>query len=892
MPSSLIAAADVFLEHEASRAPDFSSCLILVPHHHAAQSFRRALLAALPGRHLLPPRLLTLPDLAASATPVEADATLAEADSLRLAVLHDFLAGSGRLPRHVEWPAAQELLTLVNDLDANLSPNAARLEGLLVDAERAENRYLALEASLADAVWRAMSQGERPGRMRLHGARLAWLAERAEQPLYCLGLSGLNGLERAFLQDWEQRAPVIRLPSAPANRRRLALLQAVWMDEEANLSARGLAFGRAQAESPLGQDVFLIAAPGLEAAALSAERTLTQWLAAGLRDIALIAPDRLLARRLRALLERRDILVQDETGWAFSTAAVSHVVERWLKLAGDSFSYVDLLDLLKSPFVFADAVPQRLQAAHELDAAFRRHGAPDGLASHIALARREGLQASLVLLQRIERARAAWSSKRMPLAEWTRRLLESLGEIGAEVPLRADPVGAQLLTLLETLARDSAGHAKRYALADWRRWLFLHLEQATFRDVTVSSPIRLTHLAAAHTRDLDAALVLGVGAAHLPGKPAAGIFNDAVRSQLGLPGAREKEELARAAFADLLARVPRVALVWQSEIDGEAAPLSPWLLQLDAFHRAAWGDGLARGEVVSGNGHDVAATSPPLAWPSADAVPARLSVSAWQSLVACPYQFYARHLLRLNERDEVPEEMDKRDYGTLVHRILARFHAAHPVLSASSADELGASLLQLSLDGFAVAEAEAYPASAWRMRWSKHIAAYVDWALAREAAGYRYESAETPFAREVVWGEGQVTRLEGRADRVDRHGDAVALLDYKTQARQTLNKKLDANAEDVQLTAYAWLAGATGFVTEAGFVTLDEDKIGTLDWVVDLPAAAEAEGERLRAVLAGMAQGLPLPAQGVPQVCAWCEMRGLCRREHLDIGIIEPASPP
>jgi ATP-dependent helicase/nuclease subunit B len=355
--------------------------------------------------------------------------------------------------------------------------------------------------------------------------------------------------------------------------------------------------------------------------------------------------------------------------------------------------------------------------------------------------------------------------------------------------------------------------------------------------------------------------------------------------------------LARTAFTDLLARVPRVALVWQSEQDGEEAPLSPWLLQLDVFHQAAWGSGVGRksaapSAMTSAHSVEGGALFRPTAWPSADAVPARISVSAWQSLVACPYQFFARHLLRLNERDDVPEEMDKRDYGTLVHRILARFHATHPILIVQTSDELCASLQQISVDGFAEAEADAYLASAWRLRWSKHIESYVAWALAREAEGYRYESAETPFAREVVWGEGSVenhaTRLEGRADRVDRHGDALALLDYKTQSRQTLNKKLDANAEDVQLTAYAWLADAS----EAGFVTLDEDKIGNLDWKADLPAAAEAEGDRLRVVLAGMAQGRPLPAQGAPQVCEWCEMRGLCRREHIDSGIIPPASPP
>lgn len=887
--SSLIAAARVFLQHESARAPDFSGCLILLPHHHAGQAFRKALLALLPGRYLLPPRLLTLPELAAGAGLGE----YAEADSLRLALLHDFLVGSGRLPHHVEWPAAQELLALINDLDAHLlvqSPaQAAQADAAPLAAAGGDNRYLALEAGLADAVWRALSNSGQPGRMRLYAARLAKLAESAAQPLYCVGLAGLSGVEQAFLHIWQQRQPVITLPAAPPDTARLALMQTVWMDATATLAARGAAFAEQLPASPLGQDVRLFAAPGLEAAALSAEQVLTQWLAAGWRDIALIAPDRLMARRLRALLERRGILVQDETGWTFATAAVSHVLERWLKLVGDAFAYNDLLDLLKSPFVFADAEVQRLQAAHELDEAYRRHGAPDRLAGHIALAERCALPASLAVLRRIQAARADWSAKplaqaRMPLAEWTRRLLASLVGIGADAPLRADPVGAQLVRLLETLTRDSAGHASRYALADWRRWLFLQLEQATFSDTGIVSPIRLTHLAAAHTRDLDAAIVLGVGAAHLPGKPTAAIFNDAVRSQLGLPGAREKELLARAALTDLLARVPRVALVWQSEIDGEAAPLSPWLLQLEALHQAAWGRGLARGEVVSG--HVLAAATAPEApvWPHADAAPARLNVSAWQSLVTCPYQFFARHLLHLNERDDVAEEMDKRDYGSLVHAILARFHRAYPVLAAHAAAELSAALHQFSLDGFAAAEAEAYLASAWRQRWSQHIESYLAWALNREAEGYRFESAETPFARDVVWAEGHSTRLEGRADRVDRHvglhSSTLALLDYKTQSRQTLNKKLAPDGEDVQLTAYAWLADASGFVTEAGFVTLDADKVENLDWKSDLPAAAQAEGERLHTVLAGLAQGSPLPAQGTPHACAWCEMRGLCRREH------------
>lgn len=871
MLPSLISATDVFLQHEGTRAPDFSGCLILVPHHHAAQAFRKALLHRLPGRHLLPPRLLTLPQLAATAGLSDRG----EADSLRLAQLHDFLAGSGRLPAHVEWQAAQELLALVNDLDAEAAPQDA-IERATAGAD---NRHLALEASLADAVWRAMSHSGQPGRMRLHAQQLARLAEQATQPLYCLGLHDLSRVELAFLQAWQP--PVITLPSVPPDTARLALLQTVWQDDSTRLPQRAADFAEALPSSLLIPAVSLLAAPSLEAAALAAEAAVVNWLAEGLRDIALIAPDRLMARRLRALLERRNILVQDETGWAFSTAAVSHVVERWLQLVGDTCAYTDLLDLLKSPFVFADAEVQRLQAAHELDEAYRRHGAPDRLSGHIALAARHGLHAAQTLLSRIEQARVAWRQKHLPLAEWTRRLRVSLVEIGAEPALRGDPVGAQLLQLLETLARDSAGHNPRYPLAEWRRWLFLHLEQATFADTRIASPIRLTHLAAAHTRDLEAAIVLGVGAAHLPGKATAAIFNDAVRGQLGLPGAREKEAVMRTAFTDLLARVPHVVMVWQSENEDETAPLSPWLLQLEAFHQAAWGHSLIS-HLQATNlqvANPLAIPNPPAPtkiWPNADVMPERISVSAWQSLVNCPYQFFARHLLRLNERDDVPEEMNKRDYGSLLHAILARFHEAHPSLAAHAPETLVTRLHEFSLAAFAEAEAESYLAGAWRQRWSKKIDAYVDWALQREAAGYRFDSAETPFKRDIVWADDRVTRLEGRADRVDKYGEGLALLDYKTQSRQTLNKKLDPNAEDVQLTAYAWLAAANS----AGFVMLDADKVDNLDWKDDLPAAAAAEGERLQVVLAGMAAGRPLQAQGTPQACEWCEMRGLCRHEH------------
>ncbi|MEW5787104.1 MAG: PD-(D/E)XK nuclease family protein [Pseudomonadota bacterium] len=869
MPATLLPAALAFLEREGERTPDYSDTLLVAPHHHAAQAFRQALVATLPGRHLRPPVILTLADLAAEDARPDEDA---EPESVRLAVLRDFLEKSGQVPEGTLWEAARDLLGLLDELDTRGAP-----ESVWDHLGRGRNRYLDLEAGLAREVWKALARSGRPGAAALRGRRLLRRAGRADRPLYVLGRVVRSGVEEDFLATWRQRAPVIELPTPQDHPDRLALLQAAWRVPAAGppLAQRAHSLAAGFPRSLLHGSVRLLAAPGLEAAARSAEAVLLDWLAEGRRQILLVALDRLMARRLRALLERRGILVQDETGWAFSTASASHALDATLRLVTGNAWFRDLLDFLHSPYVLADDPGLRERAAQQLDEAFRRHGAPDGLAGHQTLARQLGLDAAKAVLARLDDALTGFARGRRSLQEWTRRWLDLLGALAIRPALGADPVGRQLLSLLDRLAAESAGHRARYPLADWRRWLFLHLEEDTFLDDTVLSPLRLTHLGAAHTREVEGVILLGAGAAHLPPPPASGLFNDAARRQLGLPGALEKEEELRADLMDLLARAPRAVFVWQAEEQGEPVPLSPWLVHLDAFHQAAWGrPWLEPAPPADGPGAD---ETPPALVPSpaSPGVPARLSVSAWQSLVACPYQFHARHQLGLNERDEVQEEMEKADYGSLVHQVLAGFHAAYPRLADHDRSVLETQLAALTRETFAPAEAASYLALAWRLRWERQHGAYLDWAQAREQAGYAFQAGEQRVEREVTWPGGS-TLLHGRVDRLEDKAGAVAVLDYKTQARDVLRKKLDEAAEDAQLTTYAWLTGAA----EAGFVGVDDDKVDILARKGDLAAQAALEGERLAATLAGLAAGAPLPAQGAPQTCSWCEMRGLCRREH------------
>lgn len=864
-PSPFLAAARRFLERAGAASADLSGHTVLVPHHAAARDFLVGLRQALGARVVLPPRRLTLPALAASVPGRPA----AEPDSRRLADIYGFLRRTGRLQERQLWLAAVELARLLRELSDSQQRLPADFVSFQARLEAAYRRKLgsamSFEARLAHELWHAFQRTARPDAGRDYAERLAVVAEQAAAPLYHLDLPGLSAVEQAFFARYAERQPVLYLPVAPAYPERAALLASAWGEAPADEAAR--------VDAALG----LYGAASLEEAARTAAAQVCRWLAEGRERIGIVAFDRVLARRLRALLDRRQVLLQDETGWTFSTAAVSHVLDRWFGLLQDDCYYRDLLDFLKSPYLFADlSASIRREVASSLELALRRHGVVEGWERFLRLARQLGLGQAVAVLERMQAARALFGAKRLSLADWQGRLLQALAGLGALPAFEEDLAGRQLLALLRELQSQLADDVALYRFAEWRRWLLLQLDQLTFVDDRVESPVRLTHLRAARLREFDAVLLLGADAAHLPERAAPGLFNEAVRRELGLPGQADKEAELQAALVDVIARAPKVLAIWQARRDGEPVAASPWLETLDLQHRALFGQGLR----WPAQPHAEATAAPmpesaTMAAPAPVELPARVTVSGWQSLVACPYLFYARHLLGLNELDEVAEEMGKRDYGILIHDALARFHAATPVLAERARPELEAALAAAVDAVFAEAGQAQFLAEAWRLRWQRRQAAYLDWALGWEAQGHRFVKAEAKASLAVPAGAAEIL-LEGRLDRLDSGPAGLAVLDYKTNAAQGLRNKLKQPGEDVQLPCYAWLADAA----EAGFVALDEDKVVLLAWQDGLAEAAQAEAARFAATFAAVAAGAALPAQGAASTCRHCEMRGLCRRDY------------
>jgi ATP-dependent helicase/nuclease subunit B len=876
------------IEQHAHEMPDLRSAVVLLPNYHVAKPLAQALSAAANLPALLLPQMVTLSDWAQS-IPLD---TPIQPDTRRTTALYQALRERRWFADADLWGLSRELLGLMDDLTRHhvaLPESADEFLRQLAEAYQARSgQSMQFEARVVHELWYAMAAGGELDGVRAYQQQVAVLAQRVDKPLYVLLASNLAAPEARFLEACRALVPVTVFDLREMVREvpdcALLLRSLQHAEESADLRSDA-ALLKKQPDAALTKRLHLFGAHSLEQEACAAEVKVRRWLLAGKQNIALVAQDRLVARRVRALLERAGVLVSDETGWTMSTLAVSTVLMRWLDALQSDFYYQDLLDLLKSPFIFADpsAADQgasiRKQAVYQLEQLVRKHGVASHLDAFLDLAHGEAeVQTALA---RLRQAAEALRRNSDTLSGWLRALDDSLSILGVLHGLGADEAGAQLLQALQTWRQELAADNTRFSRSEWRHWLAQQLDAHTFRDNSIDSPVLLTHLAATRWRSFDAVLLLGADASHLPSMDNGSMwFNDAVRATLGLPTRETHLAQQRDDLLALLAMNDTALVTWQASKGGEKNLLSPHLEMLRALHQLAYGDDLADMELAEMlEGAQVRVADSPLPDQSGmpapsvpqSLIPGRISASGYNSLVACPYQYYARHMLRLNELDEVREGVEKRDYGEWVHDILHRFHQQFPVLAEHTRAILEEALQHISSEVFAPAVERDYLARAWLLRWHQAIPAYLDAQLKSEAEGWRYQSGEVPFELPLT----ENLTMHGRIDRVDMQPEGmVRVLDYKMMDATRLRSKLKEPGEDVQLACYAHVYEAD----EATFISIEKDKVNSVAPPQDLPELAQANIERLLAVFTQMRSGAAMPAHGVDEACMYCEMRGLCRK--------------
>ncbi|WP_018606332.1 PD-(D/E)XK nuclease family protein [Uliginosibacterium gangwonense] len=871
--------------HQAGNPSDLSAATLILPNLKLAQPLSQHMVEQA-GSALLLPRMQTFSSFV---EPWVAGLN-ALPDSRRQLVLHALLRGKGWFDEALLWDVVAELIQLFDALtEASVSlpiDEGELLAKLEAAFELHDSASLAFEAKLVNTLWLAEAQG-RPSRImaRLLASRMA--VASLQGPLVVMAEHRDYALIEPMLNLAAERVPVLLMvPDRTEARDLLAhTLAAVWPQTDSVCLHERMADVATQEAEQFLERVKFIACENLESLGQAVADQVLAWLHAGKRDIALVAADRLAARRARALLERKGVLVLDETGWKMATTRAAAVVDAWLEVLASDAYHRAVVDLLRAPLVFAD-VPalQRGAASHQLEALIRERSLASGLDRLLAEAGPEHADAAVLLLRLREAREVMAPHHTCGMAEWLRRLEKSLQILGAGESLAADMAGRQWLEWLQVRMGELAGDDEGFSFNSWRTWFNRQMDAVLFRDESITSPLIMTHLAATRLRPFEAAIVIGADSEHMaPPSAPAWLSHAGVRRQLGLPGLELQRQQLREDLAGMLLAAGESVIAWQRmRRDEELMPAVDVAVLTAAMQLAA-----GREVVKTPTTHVVEASTeiaPPLpACPAVpeERVPERLSASAMQTLLACPYRYFARYVLRLAEMDELSEAMEKSDFGEQLHAILNIFHRRFPCLAGQDDDQLLSALETITEEAFAEVVARNFQDHAWRLRWRQHLASYIHWQREREAQGWRWVEGEVDIQREHELGQQRHLRLQGRIDRSDRRtgtdGEETAVLDYKSRSQSALKRQV-ADPDDTQLAFYALLKGTR--IGEAAYVALDDETVAAVS--LDEPESrAEALQDCITMSFVAMYEGQGMPAHGAESACVWCEMRGICRKEWL-----------
>ena len=793
-------------------------------------------------------------------------------------------------PAAAQWPVAGQLRFDVA-LDGLHAAQMLRRQSWAAAWARDDPRGFALAAASVVATAHALARAAACVPPSLRDAH--WAQAREVLPLPSVGAAGAR--ERLLCRvalEWAAAAAapatdalfdlhpsawiVVQAGGADALVRRLldqdSSTPSLWMDTDATLS---------DAPAPNGRIQVGVCADFETEAHRSAAAVLAH-LNAGVQPVALIAQDRALVRRVRALLARQQVPLRDETGWTLSTTRAAASVHSLLNCARADASSDEWLDWLKACCGDAASGEQRA-ALDALERAWRRAGvrsASQGDIEQLAPAAAALLQASRQTAGRLA------SPGQRGLIAWLQALSAALRDCGLWARLEADDAGRQLLKALHldasTLLRTDAADVGSLSLAAFVDWVGASLEAASFLPASDAQPqVVITPLAQAMLRPFGAVVFPGADDKHLGGVIASnGLLSDSEAHALGVPDRAARRLSQAQAFAQIL-RVPMLTFLRRLDDNGDPLSVSPLLAQLALAQARSNEPGLP--SAADARIAHVRATAP-VARPlprAPELLPQRLSASACEALRACPYRFFALRMLRLQSIDELDTGVQKRDYGSWLHAVLHRFHRerSQPLPAADEAARLHAAAAEeVNAAGLDAAEFLPYSAS-----FARFVPRYVAWLHARDEDGAQWLDGERELtARPPEWAG---TEMHGVLDRVDSvpgvDGPLIQLIDYKTGQATTL-RSIVRQGEDTQLAFYAALMGAQGEAPgdiAASYVFLDEgEKVVELP-LPDVQAHAGLLVEGIGVDLSRLRQGAAMPALGEGRSCDFCDARGLCRKD-------------
>lgn len=529
------------------------------------------------------------------------------------------------------------------------------------------------------------------------------------------------------------------------------------------------------------------------------------------KNAALITPDRGLARRVLAALERWNVPVDDSAGDPVADTPAGVFARLAAKVALGGSAPVTLLALLKHPLCRLGAVDGGLaHAAAALERSILRGPRPKGGSEHLAHAltafrtERETLHArdprklvtddeldlSDALVRTLGSALAPLellAEKRRSLRDFAiahRDVLEALSKDDTLACAFARADGKKIELTLDELTETPAAAALELPAAEYPEF---------FEAALAGHVVRLRERPGVHVRILgplearlqqaDRVVLGGLNEGSWPPQTRSDPWlSRPMRLSLGLDLPERRVGLAAHDFAQALG-ASEVILSRAAKVAGAPTVASRFIQRIAALAGDRWNEAKIRGERYLGYAHSldrpVGPPKPvprPTPNPPLDIRPHRLSVTNIEDWLRDPYTIYARYVLDLQPLDAVDTAPGAADRGSIIHKAIGAFTEQYAAALPADPEK---ALIELGHDSFAqladYPEARAF----WWPRFLRIAGWFVNWERGRRPA-LAAVFGEIDGALEIAIGKKKFT-LTARADRIERRRDgAYVVVDYKT----------------------------------------------------------------------------------------------------------------
>lgn len=519
------------------------------------------------------------------------------------------------------------------------------------------------------------------------------------------------------------------------------------------------------------------------------------------KTAALITYDRNLARRVASELERFEIKIDDSAGLPLSLTSIGIFFRLLAEAAANSESDIAFITLLKHPFMLVGsnaAVFRNMIYTYETAL---RQSKIQSLSDEI-----------MDFINKIKSILADFSSYlAYPSVSFKEILIKhiSLAEVCAasdtssgnstlwkgDAGKTAAKFFTQLLSSSETLGNIN-GQDYLPLLCELMGLESVRARYGTHPRLSILGPIE------ARLHHFDTVILGEVNEGIWPKPAQADMWmSRPMKKDFGFSLPEKAIGILGADLCGFLA-APQVVITRAERVDGVPMKKSRWLLRFETVLKAMQSDILKitdDGFSLFANRLDKPTSYTPIKAPAPcpplSARPRRLSASGVDLLVQDPYSVFAKYILKLYPLDDLDQEKDQRDYGTLIHAIIEEFNNTYPSELPENPLEI---LIALGRKYFADFDISPDLEAFW---WPKFLKT-AEWIVQQET-DYRHsvKLVHNEIKGEITYNlpNGPFT-FTAKADRIDELQDGyLNILDYKTGKIPSSNEVKSGHALQLPL---------------------------------------------------------------------------------------------